>query len=357
MILSKEQAKGFGVDFAVSVGEKKIKILQITDMQFIDSAQCRFVGRLRQDEMEAWAPDMLDAQCGNQIRALVAETRPDLIIITGDMVYGSFDDSGRSFNYFCDLMESFSIPWAPVFGNHDNESRMGVDKQCEIFESAKHCLFNRGEVTGNGNYSVGLVQNDKLVRVIYMIDSNGCDGAEDEKVERAQGIFKDQVEWIRASHKEVEKERIVPSFLAFHIPTEEFKEAEIAKGYGDGHTFYTIGVDKEAKDGDFGCRLEGLSTIHVEGFRKLLSDIHADGVFVGHYHAINTCITYEGIKYVYGLKTGQYDSHIPGQNGGTLIRLDGEDFEVTHVVALAHYAPFPTGGAMHKNYFVEVENK
>ena len=40
-----------------------------------------------------------------------------------------------------------------------------------------------------------------------------------------------------------------------------------------------------------------------------------EGIFVGHHHSNSTRILYEGIRWVYGMKTGQYDYHIPGQIG------------------------------------------
>ncbi len=93
-----------------------------------------------------------DAECYGHIRSLVAQTNPDLIFITGDVVYGEFDDSGRSLEQFCAFMNGLCIPWAPVFGNHDNESARGVAWQCDLLESGEYCLFRRGNVTGNGNY-------------------------------------------------------------------------------------------------------------------------------------------------------------------------------------------------------------
>ena len=38
-------------------------------------------------------------------------------------------------------MDSFEIPWSPVFGNHDNESKMGVEWQCDQLEKANFAYF------------------------------------------------------------------------------------------------------------------------------------------------------------------------------------------------------------------------
>ncbi|MBR6747667.1 MAG: hypothetical protein IKM07_01925, partial [Clostridia bacterium] len=73
----------------------------------------------------------------------------------------------------------------------------------------------------------------------------------------------------------------------------------------------------------------------------------------GHCHSINTCISHRGIRWVFGLKTGQYDYHIPGQLGGTLITLDHDSFDVRHIPTLAPYAPFPGGAKMWDHFFAE----
>ena len=66
-----------------------------------------------------------------------------------------------------------------------------------------------------------------------------------------------------------------------------------------------------------------------------------DGVFVGHCHANNTSVLWNGIRWTYGLKTGQYDYHTPGQLGGTLITLWDKAFTVTHIPALTSLVQAP----------------
>ena len=133
-----------------------------------------------------------------------------MIIITGDLVYGEFDDNGTAFLDFVAFMDSFGIPWAPVFGNHDNESAKGVDWQCEQLENAEHCLFKQRTLTGNGNYTVGIVQNNKLLRVFFMMDSNGCGAASDASMannhtKKSVGFGDDQVEWFVEEAKRIKE--------------------------------------------------------------------------------------------------------------------------------------------------------
>ena len=268
------------------------------------------------------------------------------------MTYGSFDDTGSTLLWLCRLMDSFSIPWAPVFGNHDNESKIGVDRQCRILEESRYCIFKRGSVSGNGNYTVGVAIGDELIRVLYMTDSNGCSASDDQAVIKTRGIYPDQLERIRLSANAVLKAQNKPvkGFMAFHIHVDVFAEAERAKGYRtDERSSYTIGVDVPAQDGDFGCKTEDLRKGVIEtgeGFTDFLKECDVDGVFVGHCHGINTCVQYKDIKWVYGLKTGQYDYHNVGQLGGTLITVEGDEFDVTHIPSLTVLGAYPRKSPM-----------
>lgn len=352
-----------GCDFVIELPAErkntKIKLLQLTDMQVIDSSQRRTPDRLGYDEINAWTPKNFDAQCGNHIKSLVAQTNPDIIFITGDIIYGSFDDSGTTFEWFLRLMDSFEIPWAPVFGNHDNETKMGVLWQCLQFEKSEYCVFKRGNVSGNSNYTVGISAGGELVRVLYMLDSNGCGASEDPNVIKKYGIFADQLELMKSSAKNIKEAfgKAVPAFCAFHVPTNDFVEAELGAGYAaNADECYTIGVDKISKNGDFGTKAEKYehSLCKVEGdFAAVLKECNVEAVFAGHYHDMNTCILHNGIRWVFGLKTGQYDYHIPGSVGGTLVCLEGNRFDVHHIPSLVPYAPFPGSAKMFDGFFAE----
>lgn len=330
---------------------RKIKLLQITDIQIIDSHQMRTPDRLRKDEIIAWSPDRIQENFGNHLKSLIAQSNPDIIFITGDMVYGSFDDSGKVFEWFCDFMDSFCIPWAPVFGNHDNESVKGAQWQCDLLENAKYCLFKRGKVSGNGNYTVGICFEDDMLLAMYMLDSHGCLSE--------TGIYPDQLEMVKRNSKVIneKQQRQVPALVAFHHPTDEYRDAEIAKGYvTEERTSYVIGVDVEAKDNDFGSKQQNfkkMSTVCVPGFLDVVKECNVQAVFAGHFHSVNTCITYENVKWVLGLKTGQYDYHTPGQMGGTLVTLENDKLYVSHLPSLVNYSPFPSGSRIFNDFFAK----
>ena len=220
------------VDFVVEVEEGRDPIvLQLPDTQIIDSSQQRTPDRLGAALTAYWAKENKEARCYGYIRQLVQRSSPDLILLTGDIVYGEFDDDGSALTEFVAFMDSFDIPWAPVFGNHENESKMGVDWQCRQFENAENCLFKRRELTGNGNYSVGIKQGEKLLRVFYMLDSNGCSAASDEsydtgRIRLSNGLESDQIDWYASEIRQLkEKSPDTKTSLAFHIPMLAFIDA------------------------------------------------------------------------------------------------------------------------------------
>jgi hypothetical protein len=53
------------------------------------------------------------------------------------------------------------------------------------------------------------------------------------------------------------------------------------------------------------------------------------------------------------MKTGQYDYHVAGSIGGTLVVLIGDEFSVSHVPSLVPYAPIPGKAKMFSDFFFE----
>lgn len=302
------------VDFTVEIPVGKTPVvLQLSDPQVLDADQSAR-GRLSAGELAYWRADKLEERCFGFIRETVENTRPDLILIAGDITYGEFDRNGEPLKKFIAFMESFQIPWAPVLGNHETESEMGADWQCAQFENAKYCLFKQRKLTGNGNYSVGIKQGDKLLRAFYMVDSNGgrpsetsiANGHSDAPV----GFGEDQIAWytesIRALH-DCSKETKVG--FVFHIPLAVFKKAYAKYGY-DG-TRESCPIEIANDNGDFGYILHPFGVWDEdETVWKGLKALGVDCVCVGHDHEVCASVVYEGVRLQFGLKSSTYDSNI-----------------------------------------------
>lgn len=313
----------------VPVGRDPV-VLQLSDTQIIDAGQSR-PGRDGIDPV-FWATNQMNARCFDYLTETIEATNPDLILLTGDIVYGEFDDNGSVWTKIVEFMDSFEIPWAPVFGNHDNESKMGVDWQCQQLEDAEYCLFEQKELTGNGNYSVGIAQGGELKRVFYMLDTNGCNGASTESLAnghtvRSIGLKQDQVDWytkqISILHEVSPATKI--SF-AYHIQMAAFADACAQYGFeADGTS--TINIDRLSSkaESDFGVigtriRIDWDETRRIfEGMKAL----GADSMFVGHEHCNSASIMYEGVRFQFGQKSSQYDAYNVVDANGVVSRVFG----------------------------------
>ncbi len=368
------------VDFTVNIESgREAVILQLTDTQIIDSYQRRADSTLGTVASEFWKPEYMEERLFGDLRNVIEEVDPDLILLTGDLVYGKYDDAGTSFKMLADFMDGYGIPWAPVFGNHDNESSMGADWQCEYFEGCENCLFKQRNLTGNGNYSIGIVQGGELKRVIFMLDSNGCGAMSDATLnnghsKKTAGFGDDQIEWYTeaAEHINEDFENIKYTF-AFHIQPAVFEDA-LHETYGfvnngevnERHDLISpLNIDERAdkRDTDFGYigrNLKGPwdTDRSVYSGMKLLG---ADSVLVGHEHCNSASVVYDGVRFQYGQKIGEYDrinfrkqdgtifgaqAYAPLMDsnsagtpilGGTVMKLSEETGEISD--AYIHYCP------------------
>lgn len=372
----------YGLDYVVDINmdsDREFKVLQLADTQTINSEQQRYSGRISPTLAAQTVPEKQYENMQYYIDKVVAESKPDVILIAGDLIYTEFDDDGSMWIDLIEYMDSLQIPWAPIFGNHDNESKMGVEWQCEQMMNSTYCLFNRRHegVGGNCNYSIGLARNGKLEKAIYMFDSNGCgyvdpsgntystwgydnDGNMTE-VRAASGFYQTQIEWYKKAAMRVNAAagEIIPSIQCYHIGTEEVILAARAAGYqyGDeqaGNT-YAMSDDPNAETylangkvnsivrpqtGDLGYKMGSFSDAReAKGMLEIMNAVGTTGVFLGHNHSINTSMTYGGVRWTYGLKTGIYADDTV-KKGGTLITMkkDSDSFDIRHIYVELEYS-------------------
>lgn len=244
--------------------------------------------------------------------------------------------------HYSGFMDSLGIPWAPVWGNHDQESAIGNAAMCAAYEAASNCLFRtetENPADGTGNYAVRIYQGDRLIEMVYMLDSHGCDWAAEKSIRIPRSITENQCRMMERIAKEAEREagRPVPGIAAWHIPTKEFFGACKALGYPT-EVGTVIGVTVPARPGDFGAILETIiPTATPERFAERLRGCGVNAVFAGHCHKINISVMWDGIRWTMGMKTGTYDYRINGAIGGTLAEFHDGVPTVRHIPTLAGY--------------------
>lgn len=281
-----------------------------------------------------------DAKAFKTITAMVRAAKPDMIVVTGDVT--SEKENFTAFKTFCTFMESFDLPWAFVFGNHEGldiayepgetlDPEKIADKQTlsDYLESLENCVYERGDenTDGMGNYYYNVTdENGKVITSLIMMDSHSYDdvnGGYDH-------FHENQVEWYENTVKSIAREvngdenKTVPSLAFFHVPMQEYRT-----GYDEAKS-----TDKRL----WGYRFEdeGCPAADDLMFEKMVELGSTKGCFAGHDHMNNYEVEYQGIRLCYGLSC-DHNIYVVPLRGGKLIEIK-EDGSFTTRALIRHRA-------------------
>ncbi len=321
--------------------DRELKILHLTDIH---------IGG-------GWLSAENDAKALNAVAAMVTEEKPDLVVVTGDIVYPVPYEAAAINNLppaktFMTLMETLGVYWVPTFGNHDTEFYSFYNRKAisDCYENAglKYCLYQSGpeDIDGFGNSVINVKNSQGIItQSIYTLDSNAYAGNGLKVIldMKYDNIHQNQIDWYKATVQQMSKHNTdlinngdfenkdellktysTPKSMAFfHIPMEEYGDAwfEYANnGYKDTENVkHYYGIASEVGE----IIYSGVeSDMMFETMQELGS---TKGVFCGHDHVNDFSIEYKGIRLTYG-KSIDYiayaDIHTLGsQRGCTVITL------------------------------------
>lgn len=159
--------------------------------------------------------------------------KPDLVVLTGDQSeYGKTPDTQTAiFKYAAPLIER-SIPWAIVFGNHDDEGPPSLPRtaQMALFQSLPFCVARPGpdNVDGVGNYFLEVWTSQHSALSLFFLDSHNRLPVEGEIYD---WIKQSQIDWFRKASQDLIRKLIEdrkPLRLAFiHIPLPEYNDGDL----------------------------------------------------------------------------------------------------------------------------------
>ena len=271
----------------------KFKIVQFTDVHYIHNNPKSAISVERINEV-------LDAE------------KPDLVLFTGDIIYGKPAEEGM--RTILNLASKRKIPFGMTFGNHDNEQGL---TRTELFDIIKTIPYNLTDsvagVSGASNYILPVQSSDgsKNAVVLYCMDSHSY--SQIEGVGGYDYIKFDQVQWYRDNSTKLTKQNggtPVHSLAFFHIALPEYNQA------ASDETAIMVGTRKEKA-----CAPQLNSGLFAS--MKEMGEI--EGVFVGHDHDDEYDVYWKGILLAYGRYTGGDTVYNNLTNGARVIEMtEGE---------------------------------
>ncbi len=275
------------------------------------------------------------------VATLIADQKPDLVIVTGDIGYPVPFQSGTFNNMtpvkeFSALMEKLGVYWTFVYGNHDTEVYSFYDrKQINDYYldriaagELKYCLYTSQfegvkegyegieADAGYGNSIINIKNSaGAITQSLFIFDSHSYE----------KGFFRDydhmhkcQIDWYKDKLNELNAlnktklgittdEMTIKSLAFFHIPMSEFKTAY--KEWYDNGQKNTDNVNLVY--GKMGEDIDGewvyCGVTEDELFETMLEMKSTKGVFCGHDHYNNFSLFYNGgsgddsIRLTYGM--------------------------------------------------------
>jgi hypothetical protein len=244
----------------------KFKIVQFTDIHYK-------VG----NETSAQSLELIDM--------ILKREKPDLVVVTGDIVYARPALEGM--RIVTEQIAKHKVPFVITFGNHDREFEA---TNTELYDLVRTIPYNylpeRPADVASPDYvlEVKASKSDEVANILYFLDSQSYD----RKIKQYEWIKPEQIDWYRKTSAEYTVKNGGTPYNAlafFHIPLPEFREATRDENVA------LVGIRKEAV-----CPPE-----HNSGmFQAVLDCKDVMGIFNGHEHDNDFSVYYKGVLMAYG---------------------------------------------------------
>lgn len=223
------------------------------------------------------------------VREMVQTEKPDLVVVTGDIIYSAPADSTLSV-----VLKTFAqlgVPFCMTFGNHDYDFKTPAVALYNQMQKTPNCVMPvlQGK---NTDYSLPILSSNgkRTAAVLYCIDTHNKPAI--GGIGGYQWISHNQITWYRQRsivYKQKNGGRPVPSLAFLHIPLPEFN-------YATDNTQCPM----------YGSRLERAYSPSINSGMfasiKEMGDIM--GVFCGHDHDNDYAVSYFNVLLAHGRFSG-----------------------------------------------------
>ena len=233
--------------------------------------------------------------------ALVGE-RPDLVVLTGDIIYSS--PAKATLLKVLERLAAHNIPWVYEFGNHDYEQGLSNRQLYDIAREVKGCAMPPVAAGQELDFVLPVRSHDgsRVAANLYCMDSHAY-APKGYKTDGYAWFTFDQVAWYRSQARAIKAAnggRTIPALAFFHIPLPEYHDAV------RDENAIMMGIRQEAccsprfNSGMFAAMYEGGDVM---------------GMFAGHDHDNDYSVMWHGILLAYGRFGGgntEYNHLTPG---------------------------------------------
>ena len=167
--------------------------------------------------LQLFHPDQV-ADVFTRMDSLVRQADPDLIAVTGDLLYSSPADS--LMQLIVGRLDSYARPWAIVYGNHDHEHGLTLAQLSPIITSGKHSINTLNAEGTLADFEIPVYIRRTPAFYLFFLDSHAYS--------TYNGSFSyawfepEQVEWVCTT---AGQHPSTPSIAFFHIPFPEYADA------------------------------------------------------------------------------------------------------------------------------------
>ena len=240
------------------------------------------------------------------VREMVETEKPDLVVVTGDIIYSAPADSTLSV-----VLKTFAqlgVPFCMTFGNHDYDFKTPAVALYNQMQKTPNCVMPvlQGK---NTDYSLSILSSNgkRTAAVLYCIDTHNKPAI--GGIGGYQWISHNQITWYRQRsmvYKQKNGGRPVPSLAFLHIPLPEFN-------YATDNTQCPM----------YGSRLEKAYSPSLNSGMfasiKEMGDIM--GVFCGHDHDNDYAVSYFNVLLAHGRFSGGNTEYNHLKSGARVIVL------------------------------------
>ncbi|MDR0608776.1 MAG: metallophosphoesterase family protein [Planctomycetaceae bacterium] len=234
------------------------------------------------------------------INTVLDTENPDFVIYTGDNVN---NNSLQDWDTIFEPCIQRKIPWAFIFGNHDDEYQRSREELMDYVSKLPYCYAEYGpkEIGGVGNYILTVHSRGQSIpsALLYCFDNAYKVPQQPQCLSGPVGWFSsDQIQWYREKSKEYTKKnesKPIPALAFFHIPLDEYVQIPA--------------FPKETKMvGDKGEK-ECVGILNSGLFQTMFECGDVMGTFCGHDHENDYIGILHGIALAYGRSACQREPY------------------------------------------------